>query len=134
MRRAWIAAGVLGAMALAGCDRGASTGATSNPNAPGSPGQGNETRTVTPTRGDTPPGGSSGAVGTASFPDSSGGDAVPGLTGSGSATPGSSVTQPGLGTTGGLGASGGVAGPPPEPQAGDAAATRGPVPAGTTNR
>jgi len=104
MNRAWVAAGILAAATLAACDRGASSGATRNPNAPGSPGEGNPTRVVTPTTGDTPPGGSSGSVGTAPFPSSSGGaDAVPGMTGSGSATPGGTVTQPGMGTTGGLG-------------------------------
>ena len=48
---AFAAAASLG---LAGCERVADTGATANPNAPGSPGTGNPTRVVTPMAPDSP--------------------------------------------------------------------------------
>src|SRR5438874_1521963 len=85
---------VLAAVALLGaCDRGA----TGNPNAPGSPGTGNAPQVSAPTAPDTPPGGPSGVKGSLPHPGSSGGDAVPGTTGSGTAESGgrSPTVQPG---------------------------------------
>jgi hypothetical protein len=88
-------------LGLAGCGRGADSGATANPNAPGSPGTGNPTRVVTPSAGEGPPGGPSGVAGSAPHPGSSGGDAVPGATGSGTV----GQTPPaGSGLQGGMGA------------------------------
>jgi hypothetical protein len=77
-------------LALAGCDREVQ----SNPNAPGRPGTGDPPEVAQPIAPDTPPG--------------SGGDAVPGVTGSGSPDPAgrsrTETAQPGQGLTGGLGA------------------------------
>ncbi|MEJ7929696.1 hypothetical protein WG922_06900 [Ramlibacter sp. AN1015] len=97
-------------MALAGCERGADTGATSNPNLPGRPGEGNPTTTVAPqpeprTQVDSP-----------GITERAKAYVPPGITGRGQAEPGI-PTEQGVGTTGGLGGS--PAG------AGDAAATRG---------
>ncbi|HEY0822315.1 MAG TPA: hypothetical protein VGD76_00900, partial [Ramlibacter sp.] len=68
-----------GALALAACSKQADT----NPNAPGSPGTGNSAEVVRPAAPDGPPGGPSGVAGSLPHPGSSGGDAVPGTTGSG---------------------------------------------------
>ncbi|MHB1123559.1 MAG: hypothetical protein ACYC0T_12675 [Ramlibacter sp.] len=57
-------------LGLAGCERGADSGATVNPNAPGSPGTGNSTQVVTPSAADGPPGGPSGVAGSAPHPGS----------------------------------------------------------------
>ncbi|HYF42086.1 MAG TPA: hypothetical protein VEA35_06510 [Ramlibacter sp.] len=96
-----LAAGV----ALAGCGRGADSGATSNANAPGSPGTGNAATASRPLAGEGPPGGPSGVKGSAPHTGASGGDPVPGTTGSGASETGgrSQTAQPGVGTTGGLG-------------------------------
>jgi hypothetical protein len=98
-------------LALAACDRGA----TGNPNAPGSPGTGNAAEVKAPAAADTPPGGPSGVKGSLAHPGSSGGDAVPGVTGSGTSEPGgrSQTAQPGSGLQGGLGRSAGMGGSVP---------------------
>ncbi|HEY0920206.1 hypothetical protein [Devosia sp.] len=88
-------------LGLAGCGRGADSGATANPNAPGRPGTGTPTQVVTPAAGDSAPGGPSGVAGSAPHPGSSGGDAVPGATGSGTvgqAPPAGSGLQGGMGS------------------------------------
>ncbi|TFZ02356.1 hypothetical protein EZ313_13895 [Ramlibacter henchirensis] len=103
-----IALAVVAAAALSACGRGADSGATANPSAQGSPGKGNAVEQArVPLRGDGPPGGSSGAKGSAPHTGASGGDAVPGTTGRGTADAGgrSQTPGPGTGTTGGLGAS-----------------------------
>lgn len=64
-------------LGLAGCDRGADSGATANPNAPGRPGTGNPTVVVTPSAADGP----SGVAGSAPRPGSSGAGSASGQTG-----------------------------------------------------
>ena len=91
-------------LALASCNRGGA--GTGNPNAPGSPGTGNASETSTPVVADTKPGGPSGVKGSLPHPDSSGGDAVLGTTGTGNA----GAAQPGTGLQGGLGNAGGMSG------------------------
>lgn len=111
------------ALSLAACDRGA----TSNPNAPGSPGTGNAPEVRAPVAGDTPPGGPSGVKGSLPHPGSSGGDAVPGTTGSGAADSSrSQAAQPGSGLQGGLGRNQGMATstPPGTGQAADGSTNR----------
>lgn len=71
---------------LGGCGRGADSGATSNPNAPGSPGTGNPPVTTAPQQADGPAGGSPGPVGVVT-PGSSGTGMPPGGTGRGTANP-----------------------------------------------
>jgi len=102
-------AAVLAAASLAGCGRGADSGATANPNAPGSPGSGNPAQARAPQAPDGPPGGPSGVKGSAPHTGASGGDAVPGATGRGLDQAGSrsQTAQPGSGLQGGLGASSG---------------------------
>jgi hypothetical protein len=113
---------------LAGCDRARED----NPNAPGSPGTGNPREVVQPSAPDTPPGGSSGMKGSLPHPGSSGGDPVPGTTGSGTSDPGgrSQTPQPGTGLAGGLG------GPPADVAVTnpDGTATQAPAAEGSPNR
>jgi len=86
-------------LGLAACDRGARSGATANPNAPGSPGTGNAPVTASPAAPDSPTtGGSSGEKGSQPHTGSSGADAPPGTSGSGG-----QAAQPGTGLQGGLG-------------------------------
>ena len=82
-----IQVGVLAA-GLSACGQGADTGATRNPNAPGSPGTGNPPVQATPQQPDARAGGSSGGVGIVPPPGSSGGDVMPGTTGRGASAPG----------------------------------------------
>lgn len=98
---------LLSAIALAGCDKAVTGG---NANASGSPGTGNATTVTAPVVADSPPGGSSGAAGSAPHPGSSGGDAMPGVTGKGTSDPSgrSQSAQVGVGTTGGLGGNSGL--------------------------
>lgn len=117
------------ALALAGCDRGA----TGNPTAQGSPGTGNAREVAAPVASDTAAGGPTGVKGSMAHPGSSGGDAVPGTTGSGTA----GTAQPGTGLQGGLGNAGtGLAGNFPSPGASSAGASSrsmGAVASGSTN-
>ena len=101
----WGCASALLALSLAGCGRGADSGATSNANAPGSPGTGNDRVVAQPHAPDTPPGGPSGVKGSLPHTGSSGGDMPPGATGSGSPVAGghSQPGPPGTGLHGGLG-------------------------------
>lgn len=92
------------ALVLAGCERGADTTASPNPNAPRSPGTGNAVESVAPQAPDTPPGGPSGVAGSTAHPGASGGDAVPGSTGHGTQSAAGQAQQPGVGLGGGLGA------------------------------
>lgn len=125
---------LLAVLALAGCDKNV-TG--SNANAPGSPGTGNPPLVSAPVAADTPPGGSSGMVGTAPNTGSSGGNAVPGTTGRGTSEIGarSQPAQPGMGTAGGLGGSSGLGMTGSFPADGASAAGQGSSTAlaGTTN-
>lgn len=129
-----LALALLAALAVAGCDRNV-TGA--NANAPGSPGTGNPPVVTAPVAADTPPGGSSGMVGTAPNTGSSGGNAVPGTTGRGTSEVGarSQAAQPGIGTAGGLGGSSGLGMTGSFPAAGASTAGQGggPALAGSTN-
>jgi hypothetical protein len=88
-------------LGLAACDRGAG----GNANAPGRPGTGNPVEATTPAAADTTAGGPSGVKGSQPHAGSSGGDAVPGATGSGTSEAGgrSQTAQPGTGLQGGLG-------------------------------
>lgn len=116
-----VTAGILlaGAAALAGCDRGADTGATSNPNAPGQPGS-NPPVTAIPDSGSTNV--SPGVGGQAGV------QPVPGATGSGGTGTGPTTsTEPGTGTAGGLGGTNAVGAGPQQGQSGSQ------VPSGTTN-
>lgn len=90
------------ATALAGCERGADSGATANPVAPGRPGTGNPVREVTPTPDPSPQ--SPGVGGpTHNIPEGatgSGGPTIyPGQAQSGNEAP----ARPGVGVQGGLG-------------------------------
>lgn len=88
-------------LGLAACQRGADSGATANPNAPGSPGTGNGVEVARPSGTDNSTGrGSSGAKGSMPHPGSSGGDAPAGTTGQGST---GSMGGPGTGLAGGTG-------------------------------
>ena len=88
-------------LGLAACQRGADSGATANPNAPGRPGTGNDTEVARPAAPDSSTGrGSSGAKGSLPHPGSSGGDAAAGTTGQGSSAMGAG---PGTGLAGGTG-------------------------------
>lgn len=94
--RAWtgiasVSAGLL--VALSACGRGADSGATSNPNAPGSPGVGNATTQATPQQPDSRAGGSAGFKGVAPPREASGGDVMTGTTGRGDSAPGSAAGQ-----------------------------------------
>lgn len=86
-------------LALVACSKQADT----NPTAPGSPGTGNTAEVVRPAAPDGPPGGPSGIKGSLPHTGSSGGDAVAGTTGDGSAVTGSGTQVPGVGVNGGLG-------------------------------
>lgn len=123
----WAATAAL-AMTLAACNRGA----TDNPNASGSPGTGNPRETAAPSAPDTPPGGPSGVKGSLPHTGSSGGDAVPGATGRGTAEEGgrSQTPQPGSGLQGGLGRNAGMA----DSAASGASAPAGTATQGSTNR
>lgn len=129
---------VLACAALAACGRGADTGATTNPNAPGQPGTGNPVEAAAPQQPDSMAGGSSGMKGSLPHPGASGGDAVPGATGRGAPEDGgrSQPPPPGTGTTGGLGGTAGLGMTGTFPPAGAAQEGSGPAaaPQGTTNR
>lgn len=104
----------------AGCDRDGS-----NPNSPGSPGTGNPAEAARPSASDTPAGGPAGVKGSLPHPGSSGGDAVPGATGTGTA----GQAQSGQGLAGGVSASSVPSGSTTTQSAG-----AGPVPEGSENR
>ena len=108
MSRGAQAAGLalLAGLSLAACDNGTQR----NPNAPGSPGTGNARVVTAPSAADSPPGGTMGVKGSLPHPGSSGGDAVPGVTGKGTSDASGSRqgAQVGVGTTGGLGGSSGL--------------------------
>ena len=97
---------LLAALTLVACDKGVQ----GNWNAPGSPGTGNSREVVEPAAADTPAGGPSGVAGSLRHPGSSGGDAVPGVTGKGTSDVGgrSQTAQAGVGTAGGLGGNSGL--------------------------
>ena len=135
MRGSLIAAAALTVAALAGCGRGADSGATSNGNAPGSPGTGNAATVVAPQQNDSMAGGSSGAKGSAPHPGSSGGDTVMGASGRGTDEPGgrSQTAQPGIGTAGGLGGTAGLGMTGSFPAGGSASSAQT-VPQGSSNR
>jgi hypothetical protein len=107
--RAPIAAACGAALLLLGA---CSDRADVNPNAPGSPGTGNTAEVVRPAVPDGPPGGPSGIKGSAPHSGASGGDVVPGTSGSGTVDAGgrSQVAQPGVGLNGGLNAGSGLSG------------------------
>ncbi|HET8748089.1 MAG TPA: hypothetical protein VFM98_21005 [Ramlibacter sp.] len=86
------------ALALGACSKQVDT----NANAPGSPGSGNTAEVVRPAAPDSPPGGPSGIAGSQPHPGSSGGDAVVGASGTGTAGA-SQQAMPGQGLDGGLG-------------------------------
>ena len=89
-------------LGLAACQRGADSGATANPNAPGSPGTGNGVEVARPANTDSSSGrGSSGAAGSLPHPGSSGGDAPVGTTGKGGTN--AMGASPGTGLAGGTG-------------------------------
>lgn len=90
------------ALLASGCD----TRSDPHANAPGSPATGNPTQAAAPQAPDGPPGGPSGVKGSAPHTGSSGGDAMPGTTGSGTLNAGNTA-QPGVGLNGGLGAGSG---------------------------
>lgn len=94
-RQAWAFVTVVAAFALAlgACGKQADT----QPNAPG--GSADTAEVVRPAAPDGPPGGSSGVVGSGPYSGASGGDVIPGTTGSGR----SQTAQPGAGLGGGLG-------------------------------
>lgn len=102
---------------LGACQRGADSGATANPNAPGSPGRGESAVQAAPQMPDGPPGGPSGVKGSAPHPGSSGGDVVPGTSGRGTNDAGAASVRggpAGAGLDGGLGGtSAGGTTPPP---------------------
>lgn len=103
----WLRSCALAALALslAACGRGADSGATANPVAPGSPGTGNDRVVVQPAAPDGPTGGPPGVKGSVAHPGSSGSDVAAGVTGKGTdgASGGGAVAQPGTGLGGGLG-------------------------------
>ena len=78
---------------LVACGRGADSGATTNPNAPGSPGTGNATTQATPQQPDSRAGGSAGFKGVVPPRDASGGDVMPGTTGRGAASAPAAVSS-----------------------------------------
>ena len=87
-------------LGLAGCHRGADSGATAQANAPGRPGTGNGVEVASPQSADSSNGrGSSGAMGSLPHPGSSGGDAPAGVSGKGGA---STMGGPGTGLQGGM--------------------------------
>jgi hypothetical protein len=104
MQRTWVFASLAAACALAlgACSKQADT----NPNAPGNPGTGNATLSSKPVAPDGPPGGPSGVAGSSPHTGSSGGDVLPGTSGSGTAEASgrSQTPQPGSGLNGGLNA------------------------------
>ena len=51
LRRCALVLAAAASLGLVGCERGADSGATANPNAPGSPGTGNPTQVTTPSAG-----------------------------------------------------------------------------------
>ena len=88
-------------LGLAACQRGADSGATANPVAPGRPGTGNPTEVARPAAPDNSSGrGPSGVAGSMPHPGSSGGDAPAGTTGKGTSAMGAG---PGTGLAGGTG-------------------------------
>lgn len=95
MRRALASLILMAGAILAGCDRGADTGATANPVLPGRPGEGNPVVEATP-RIDTSP------VSPGIAPEQGKANVIPGTTGRGDSTP-TVPLQPGHGTAGGLG-------------------------------
>ena len=97
---------LLAVLTLVACDQGV----RGNPNSPGSPGTGNSREVVAPAAADTPTGGPSKVVGSLRHPGSSGGDAIPGVTGKGTSDTGgrSQTAQAGVGTAGGLGGNSGL--------------------------
>lgn len=100
--RYWmLALAAASSLGLAGCNRGADTGATKNSNAPGSPGTGNGVEVARPQNSDSSSGrGSSGAKGSMPHPGSSGGADTPvGATGKGDT---STMGGPGTGLAGGM--------------------------------
>jgi hypothetical protein len=102
---------VLASACLAACQRGADSGATSSPNAPGSPGTGNAASVSVPQQGESSSGsGPSGVAGSAPHPGASGGDVVRGASGKGTSDNAarSQTAQPGSGLNGGLGATDGT--------------------------
>jgi hypothetical protein len=124
-RRTWVLASLAAcALTLGACSKQAE----SNPNAPGNPGTGNATVTSQPAAADGPPGGSSGAAGSAPQTGSSGGDVMPGTTGKGTAEIGgrSQPAAPGVGLNGGLDSGGTVAGSSPAGSSTSAPAGAGP--------
>ena len=131
-QRTWLLAIAAAAVAssLAACGRGADSGATANPNAPGSPGN-NERVVSQPAAPDGAPGGPSGIKGSAPHTGSSGGDVPPGLTGSGTAEAGgrTQAPAPGTGLNGGLG----MAGTAPAGGGTSAPMGAGPAAAGSPN-
>jgi hypothetical protein len=124
MNRAWAPIGLATLALLVGA---CSKQADSNPNAPGSPGTGNATEVVRPAAPDGPPGGPSGIKGSAPHTGSSGGDVMPGTTGSGTSEAGarSQTTQPGTGLNGGLGGGSGLTGSFPATSTGTTSAPMG---------
>jgi hypothetical protein len=103
----WLCTAAALSLALAGCGRGADSGATSNPVSQGRPGTGNDRVVVQPSAPDGPAAGSAGAKGSAPYASPSGGGAVPGSTGTGTS---SAQPAPGTGLQGGLGAGSGLTG------------------------
>src|SRR3954470_8787741 len=97
--REWaLALAAAASLGLAGCHRGADSGAAANANAPGRPGA-NSTEVAQPQAADSSSGrGTSGAKGSMPHPGSSGGDAPVGTTGSGT----KSMGGPGTGLAGGM--------------------------------
>jgi hypothetical protein len=124
MRATWSLATVAAcALVLSACSKQADQNAV----APGSPGTGNGTVVVRPAAPDGPAGGPSGIKGSAPHAGSSGGDAVPGTTGSGTndGSGSSQAAQPGTGLNGGLGSN--------TAMGASTAASGGSVPAGSSN-
>jgi hypothetical protein len=124
-------------LALAGCNRQGE----GNPDAPGRPVTGNSPEVAAPSAPDTPPGGPSGVKGSMPHPGSSGGDAAPGTSGSGTsdASGRNPASQPGAGLGGGMGGSSGLGmtGTFPAGTTTQSASTRSDgegVAAGSTNR
>lgn len=97
--RTWLCGCVAAALVLGlnACGRDAETGAAGSPDSA-------ERVVVQPSAPDGPPAGSSGAKGSGPHTGASGGDVIPGTTGSG--TVGAGSQQPGTGLHGGLGTSG----------------------------
>lgn len=101
-RKPWAFAALVAgcALALGACSKQVDT----NANAPGSPGTGHTAEVVKPAAPDGPPGGPSGIAGSAPHAGASGGDVLPGTTGSGTMGAAAQNAQPGVGLNGGLNA------------------------------